>query len=125
MLRGLHLFMNKSPLAVILLMVLGGTVAGAQTWHPLGPPGGDVHSLAADPSRPGRLFLGTADGHIFGSEDAGAHWKLLGRAGTRRDAVVTAIVVDPRDASILFASAWTQDPAAGGGVFRSGDGGRT
>ena len=106
-------------------MVLGGTVASAQTWRPLGPPGGDVHSLAADPSRPERLFLGTADGHIFGSEDTGTHWKLLGRAGTRRDAVVTAIVVDPRDANILFASAWTQDPAAGGGVFRSGDGGRT
>jgi ligand-binding sensor domain-containing protein len=125
MARGLRNFMNKGPLAVMLLMVLGGTVASAQTWRALGPPGGDVHSLAADPSRPGRLFLGTADGHIFGSEDAGAHWKLLGRAGTRRDAVVTAIVVDPRDANILFASAWTQDPVAGGGVFRSGDGGRT
>jgi photosystem II stability/assembly factor-like uncharacterized protein len=106
-------------------MLLSGTIAGAQTWRPLGPPGGDVHSLAADPSRPGRLFLGTADGHVFGSEDAGAHWKLLGRAGTRQDAVVTAIVVDPRDANILFVSTWTQDLAAGGGVFRSGDGGRT
>jgi photosystem II stability/assembly factor-like uncharacterized protein len=125
MLRGWRRFMNNSPLAVILLMVWGGTVARAQTWRPLGPPGGDVHSLAADPSRPGRLFLGTADGHIFGSEDAGAHWKLLGRAGVRRDAVITAIVVDPRDANILFASAWTQEPAAGGGVFRSGDGGRS
>lgn len=80
--------------------------------------------MATDPSRPGRIFLGTADGHIFGSEDAGAHWTLLGRASARLDAVITAIIVDPRDAKVLFASAWTQDPSAGGGVFRSEDGGR-
>ena len=108
-----------------ILLLLAAAVAQAQTWKPLGPPGGDVRALAADPSRPGRVFLGTADGHIFGSEDSGAHWTLLGRVSTRLDAVITAIVVDPRDSSVLFASAWTQDPAAGGGVFRSADGGRT
>jgi photosystem II stability/assembly factor-like uncharacterized protein len=80
--------------------------------------------MAADPAHPGRIFLGAADGHIFGSEDAGEHWSLLGRASTRQDAVVTSIVVDPRDANVIFASSWTQDPAAGGGVFRSDDGGR-
>jgi photosystem II stability/assembly factor-like uncharacterized protein len=97
----------------------------AQVWRPLGPPGGDVRTLAIDPSRPARIFLGTADGHIFGSEDSGARWTLLGRAGSRPDAVITAIVVDPRDGNVLFASAWTRDAAAGGGVFRSADGGRT
>jgi photosystem II stability/assembly factor-like uncharacterized protein len=39
--------------------------------------------------------------------------------------VVTAILVDPRDSKTLHAAVWTQDPAAGGGVFRSSDGGRT
>jgi photosystem II stability/assembly factor-like uncharacterized protein len=117
--------MSKYSTAIALFVLLVGASAHAQTWRPLGPPGGDVHSLAADPSRSGRLFLGTADGHIFGSEDGGEHWTLLGRASARWDAVITAIVVDPRDANVLFASAWTQDPAAGGGVFRSGDGGRT
>src|SRR6202022_4605878 len=113
------------PAATVAFVLLAGAVAHAQTWRSLGPPGGDVHSLAADPSQPGRLFLGTADGHIFGSEDAGERWTLLGRAGTRLDAVITAIIVDPREANVLFASTWMQDPAAGGGVFRSGDGGRT
>jgi photosystem II stability/assembly factor-like uncharacterized protein len=111
--------------SILLVLFFAARVAQAQTWTPLGPPGGDVRSLAADASRPGRLFLGTADGHIFGSEDSGTHWTLLGRVSARLDAVVTAIVVDPRERNVLFASAWTQDASAGGGVFQSGDGGRT
>src|SRR5580700_3010032 len=108
-------------------LALAALVASAQgqTWTPLGPPGGDARTLAADPARPSRLFLGTADGHIFGSEDSGAHWTLLGRASSSLDAVITAIVVDPRDGNVLFASSWRRDAATGGGVFRSADGGRT
>jgi photosystem II stability/assembly factor-like uncharacterized protein len=110
---------------LIVFLLLAATAARAQAWKPLGPPGGDVRALAADPARPARIFLGTADGHIFGSEDSGAHWTLLGRASSRLDAVITAIVVDPRDGNVLFASSWTRDSAVEGGVFRSGDGGRT
>jgi photosystem II stability/assembly factor-like uncharacterized protein len=108
-------------------LALATLVASAQgqTWTPLGPPGGDARTLVADPARPSRLFLGTADGHIFGSQDSGGHWTLVGRASPRLDAVITAIVVDPRDGNVLFASSWTLDSAAGGGVFRSTDGGRT
>ena len=115
--------MRKISFALALLFVCA--VARAETWKPLGPPGGDVLTMAVDPSRPGRIFLGTADGHIFGSQDAGAHWTLLSRASERLDAVITSIIVDPRDSNVIFASAWTQDPSAGGGVFRSADAGRT
>jgi photosystem II stability/assembly factor-like uncharacterized protein len=117
--------MIKCSIFVLLAVLMVSPVVCGQTWKPLGPPGGDVHSLAVDPVHPGWVFLGTADGHVFGSEDAGEHWALLGRVSARQDAVVTAMVVDPRDTSVVFASAWTQDPAAGGGVFRSRDGGRT
>ncbi len=109
----------------IVFFTFAVTSACAQTWKALGPSGGDARVLAADPSRLERIFLGTADGHIFGSEDSGAHWKLLGRASTRSDAVITSIVVDPRNGNVLFAASWTRDSAAGGGVFRSMDGGRT
>ncbi|MBI3668711.1 MAG: hypothetical protein HY237_02865 [Acidobacteria bacterium] len=107
------------------LALLTALPASAQTWRPMGPPGGDVRSLGSDPGDPRRIYLGTSDGHIFGSTDAGEHWQLLGRAGSRLDAVVTAILVDPRDSRILSAATWTQNPAAGGGVLRSEDGGHT
>src|SRR3984957_6227897 len=110
---------------LLIAVLSAGAAAHAQVWKPLGPSGGDVRALAADPSRPARIFLGTADGHIFGSEDSGAHWTLVGRASSRRDAVITAIVVDPRDGNVLYASSWTRESDIGGGVFRSADGGRT
>lgn len=107
------------------LAFLGSVPLSAQTWRPMGPPGGDVRSLAADPNHPRQLFLGTLDGHVFGSRDAGEHWELLGRVGRRLDEVVTTILVDPRDSHTLYASAWTLTPGAGGGIFRSTDGGRS
>lgn len=112
-------------LTYIILCLFAISPAGAQTWRTLGPPGGDARVLANDPSRPERIFLGTADGHVFGSEDAGGHWTRLGRANSRPDAVITAIVVDPRDTNLLFASSWTRNSPAGGGIFRSTDAGRT
>jgi photosystem II stability/assembly factor-like uncharacterized protein len=91
----------------------------------MGSLGGDVRTLAADPSRPGVLYLGTADGYIFGSQDAAAHWQSLGLVGPE-NGVITAIIVDPIDSATLFASMWTKDAnGEGGGVFISRDGGRT
>ena len=97
----------------------------AQVWHPMGPPGGDVISLVQAPSDAARLYLGTVDGHIFSSEDEGRHWDLVGRPGARADFVVQSLAVDPRDARTLYAAGWTLDPAAGGGIFRSTDGGHS
>ncbi|MGC1187090.1 MAG: YCF48-related protein [Candidatus Acidiferrales bacterium] len=119
--------LNMKPIAAALfcLCVFIAATAHAQILRPLGPEGGDVLSLGQDPEKPQRVYLGTADGHIFGSDDGGEHWELRGRAGSRLDSVVTAILVDPRDGGTLYAATWTRDPAAGGGVFRSADGGRT
>lgn len=111
-----------AQLVAFLLLVSG---AAAQTWRPMGPPGGDVRSLASDPRNPKQLYLGTSDGHIFGSMDGGERWQLLGRAGMTRDGVVTTILIHPRTTRVLYASLWTLDPRRGGGVFRSEDGGRT
>jgi photosystem II stability/assembly factor-like uncharacterized protein len=91
----------------------------------MGPLGGDVRSLAADPSQPSVLYLGTADGYIFGSQDAGEHWRSLGLVGPA-NGVITTIIVDPRNSGTLVASMWTRDAnGEGGGVFVSRDSGRT
>jgi len=95
----------------------------AQTWERVGPEGGNVLSLAT--AGDGTVFLGTADGHVFASQGGGGRWELRGRVGTRTDAVVQKIVVDVKSRSTLYAAVWTQDPVAGGGVYRSVDGGKT
>ena len=96
----------------------------AQTWRQVGPPGGTVITLEADPHDLKKIYLGTSDGHVFSSVDEGAHWQLLSRIGTGQDDVVTHILVDSRDSNRLYASTWTLY-SGGGGVYRSDDAGHT
>lgn len=104
-----------------LLLLLGTLPLSAQTWQRLGPEGGMVISLAADLS--GTLYLGASDGHIFSSEDRGARWELRGRVGQRTDGVIAQLAADPQEPHRLFAAVWFREVGAGGGVFRSDDGG--
>ncbi len=107
--------------ALFLLLLVGGLPISAQGWERRGPEGGMVLSLAA--SFAGTVYLGTSDGHVFASEDDGAHWELRGRAGTRTDAVVAELAADSREPRRVFAAVWFRGAGAGGGVFRSEDGG--
>ncbi|HXR33473.1 MAG TPA: hypothetical protein VN830_07185 [Verrucomicrobiae bacterium] len=107
-----------------VLITLSATAgAAAQSWQRLGPEGGMVMSLAAAPG--GRLYLGTADGHVFVSEDGVGRWELRGRVSGRTDAVISRLVADPLKPDRVYAAAWYQEPGKGGGVFRSEDAGRT
>ena len=105
-----------------VLALLCAFSTAAQTWRQVGPPGGDVQSLAAVPGSTRSLFLGTSDGHIFGSKDGGEHWELLGRIGANHDDVIMSIVVDARSANTLYATSWTLG-SHGGGIYRSTDAG--
>jgi photosystem II stability/assembly factor-like uncharacterized protein len=107
---------------ISVLVLLSTFSAAAQTWRQVGPPGGDVQSLAAVPGSTRTLFLGTSDGHVFGSHDSGEHWELLGRIGANHDDVIQSIVVDARSADTLYATSWTLS-SHGGGVYRSADAG--
>jgi len=114
----------RGVLIVAFTMILNGLPVLAQEWQELGPNGGDVRAMVADPANPDVLYLGTVDGHIFSSQDAGQHWHLTGRVGDRADTVVMAVIVDRRDSRHLYAATRTLGEN-GGGVFRSDDGGAT
>ena len=115
-----------SLLVIFLFFFLSPVGLHAQSWKAVGPGGGDVRALAIDPANSDLVYLGTTDGHIFGSRDGGEHWSLIGLAGPAANAVVTALIVDPRDSSMLYASTWTREQGGeGGGVFLSADGGRS
>jgi photosystem II stability/assembly factor-like uncharacterized protein len=105
-----------------LVLILISFTAGAQSWRQVGPPGGDVQSLAAVPGNAKSLFLGTSDGHVFGSTDGGDHWELRGRIGDHHDDVIMSMVVDTRSPKTIYATSWTLI-SHGGGVYRSTDSG--
>lgn len=109
-------------ISIILWLGLAGACV-AQTWERLSPEGGMVVSLAT--AQDGGIYLGTPDGHIFGSNDGGKRWELRGRVGNRTDAMVPRLLSDPRGTGGVFAAVWYQEPGAGGGVFRTEDAGRT
>ena len=71
--------MKRTILGLAALGMASVVGAQAQTWHQVGPSGGTVISLSADPNNVNKLYLGTADGHVFTSSDEGAHWQLLSR----------------------------------------------
>ena len=113
--------------AILFLCVaaLGPSVAGASApWLPFGPDGGDARRMAADPHDPAHLYLGTANGWIYESHNAGAQWRRLAQVGKRDDLVLDSIVVDPQNPKHLIVGAWVID-RPDGGLFISNDGGAT
>src|SRR3984957_8301647 len=116
--------MKAQWLAAFTVALAAAASSPAQTWRQVGPAGGTVISIEADPHDIKKLYMGTSDGHVFVSSDEGGHWSLLSRIGTGQDDVVTRILIDSRDSNRLYASTWTLY-LGGGGVYRSDDAGRT
>lgn len=113
-------------LATMVFVLCLGVAAIHAQWMPIGPDGGDVRSLEADPQDPSRIFLGTSAGQIYLSTDAGGTWKRLARLGTGNDYVLDNIEVDPVDSKTVFVAAWSVlDQVTSGDLFRSRDGGKT
>jgi photosystem II stability/assembly factor-like uncharacterized protein len=114
--------MKLRLLISLVCFALVGPAARGQSWSPVGPPGGDVRSLAVDPRNPHVLYLGTADGLLFRSEDAGHRWQRLSPGFPKRGMSIDDLWVDPRGR--VLAGHWAVD-GSGGGVGRSLDGGHT
>ncbi len=97
----------------------------ASDWLLIGPEGGNVRSLAYDPSNPSRIILGTSAGELFQSLDGGNSWALFAHLGPGDDYVFDHVVFDPTNPATIYVAAWGLFNDNEGGAFRSDDGGRT
>src|SRR5579862_1480682 len=108
---------------LLVCLVLSTLIAAASDWRLIGPEGGDVRSLAYDPSNPSRVLLGTSAGQMFMSEDSGNSWKLFAHLGPGDDYVLDHIIFDPSHPTTIYVAGWSLYNADEGDVFRSDDGG--
>ncbi|HWC16909.1 MAG TPA: hypothetical protein VG498_07830 [Terriglobales bacterium] len=113
--------MRFISLSVILLLSF---FVQAQTFISVGPDGGDVRSLSADPANPQRILLGTSAGQIYQSTDAGKTWLRFVRIGKGNDYVIDHIIFDPKQSGTIYVAAWTLEHE-GGSVFKSTDDGHS
>lgn len=104
------------------LWLAAASAHAALSFRPIGPQGGDVRSLAQDPSDPRRVYAGTADGILYRSLNAGASWTRLDPGFPRRGVSLDDLLVT--ETGELFAAFWNLDDT-GGGVARSVDQGVT
>ncbi|HEV2443526.1 MAG TPA: hypothetical protein VGT07_13460 [Steroidobacteraceae bacterium] len=93
-----------------------------------------IGAIAVAPSDPKVIYVGTGESDIrgdvitgdgvFRSADAGKHWHAVGLGDTH---TISAIVVDPHDPNVVYASSmghvFKSNPERG--VFKSTDGGKT
>lgn len=90
----------------------------------IGPFGGDVRSLLVDSRQPRVAYLGTSDGRIFKSHDAGDSWTPLFPGIAQRSYVIDTLVQHPEEPEHVYAGAWDLY-SEGGGLFETRDGGDT
>jgi photosystem II stability/assembly factor-like uncharacterized protein len=90
----------------------------------IGPYGGDARSLLIDAQNSGNVYLGTSNGKIFKSSDAGKSWIPLYPGIGKFDFVVDTLVQHPSDPDHIYAGAWDLH-SDGGGLFESRDAGNT
>ncbi len=102
--------------AALLALPASAAPAGS-AWTPLGPPGGVVYALVADPTAPRTLYAGVHAGGVLKSVDAGATWSVASPA--LRGWSVHALALDPANPRIVYAGTWDA------GVWKSVDGGAT
>jgi len=112
------------------------TTDAGVVWTPIfdGQSVGSIGAIAVAPSDPNTIYVGTGESDIrsslssgngvYKSTDGGKTWIHLGLDDTRQ---ISRIVVDPRDASVVYVGAlgYAYGPNDQRGVFKSSDGGKT
>jgi len=130
----------RAAVAIVALAMVSPRVAADQqaslpasvvedlTWRPLGPfLGGRATAVAGIPSEPYVFFIGTVNGGVWKTTDAGNTWQPT--FDTQPVSAIGALAVAPTDPRVVYAGTGTTPEAtnaiAGDGLYRSHDGGRT
>lgn len=94
------------------------------TWQQTnGPTGGDIRSLAIDPSTPQMIYAGTDGGGIFKTTNGGTHWSVISASGLTGTFIqVLSLAIDPATTQTVYAGTWNKTSASGS-VFKSTNGG--
>ncbi len=100
---------------------IGGESA---SFERIGPFGGDVRSLLIDTWRPDVVYLGTSNGKIYKSSDAGNTWEPLYPGIGQSEYVIDTLIEHPTERDHIYAGGWDLH-SDGGGLFESRDGGIT
>lgn len=106
--------MRKIILSCFLLLA-SSLEAGVNHWTPIGPFGGEINALAADPQQPSVIYAATRGG-VYKTENGGATWRRTSRG--LRSAVVSDVAVAPSNRKMVYAATYN-------GLFVSRDGGET
>ncbi|MEY2552911.1 MAG: hypothetical protein QOC57_771 [Ilumatobacteraceae bacterium] len=103
--------------------------AAVAKWEMAGPTniGGRCTALVCDPANADKIWVGSAGGGVWSSQDAGRTWKESWRANTPLE--IGSLAVDPSNAATLYCGTGeanlSADSYAGDGVYRSINGGKT
>ncbi len=95
----------------------------------IGPAGmsGRVTSIDANPLNDNHLFVGTASGGVWMSENAGQSWTSIW--DDQPTAGIGAVKVDPTNPDVIWVGTGEGNPrnsqSSGGGLFKSMDGGKS
>jgi photosystem II stability/assembly factor-like uncharacterized protein len=93
-----------------------------------------IGAVVIDPKSPSTIWVGTGEANnqrsvgygdgIYRSDDAGKSWRNMGLKDSQQ---IGRIVIDPRDAKVVFVAAYGPLWSAGGdrGLYKTADGGAT
>ncbi len=95
----------------------------ATTWKNLGPGNvaGRTRMLVPHPTNPNILWAGTARGGVWKTTDGGESWSPL--TDTLPVNAIATLVIDPRNANVLYAGTGEYSGRRGSGIYKTTDGG--